>query len=180
MDADVELVRNARDGNRKAFDELIRRTTRLIYAKHFLDTGSPDLAEDLVQETFVRAYRSISRLSEPGTFRSWLLTIAHSVAVDHHRRNSREKRAEPRRVPESTLANTPAPECAPSEQLDRVRNALLALPENYRLPLTLRYLDGKDYEAISSQLGLTNGSLRGILYRGLDLLRSTLKAEVPS
>jgi len=52
---------------------------------------------------------------------------------------------------------------------------LRSLPEEYRLPITLRYIAGADYETISTQLGLTNGSLRGLLHRGLNLLRNKLQ-----
>ena len=54
---------------------------------------------------------------------------------------------------------------------------LRSLPEEHRLPLTLRYIAGADYETISTQLGLTNGSLRGLLHRGLKMLRERLPAE---
>jgi DNA-directed RNA polymerase specialized sigma24 family protein len=60
----------------------------------------------------------------------------------------------------------------------RARLILQSLPEEYRLPLTLRYIDGADYDTIQMQLGLTAGSLRGILYRGLQLLRRSVKQEV--
>ena len=58
-----------------------------------------------------------------------------------------------------------------------MRDALQSLPEEYRLPLTLRYINGADYETITKQLGLGNGALRGLLYRGLKLLRSGLRTE---
>ena len=54
---------------------------------------------------------------------------------------------------------------------------LRSLPEEYRLPLTLRYIGGADYETICTQLGLTNGSLRGLLHRGLQLLRAKLPQD---
>jgi DNA-directed RNA polymerase specialized sigma24 family protein len=59
----------------------------------------------------------------------------------------------------------------------RVLAVLRSLPEEYRLPLTLRYIGGEDYESIGMQLGLTNGSLRGLLHRGLKMLRAKLPAE---
>src|SRR5205807_10077502 len=60
----------------------------------------------------------------------------------------------------------------------RVLAALRSLPEEYRMPLALRYLTGADYEAIGEQLGLTNGSLRGFLHRGLKMLRDRLPPEL--
>ena len=60
-----------------------------------------------------------------------------------------------------------------------MRSVLQSLPEEYRLPLTLRYLDGADYETITQQLGLTGTTLRGVLHRGLQLLRKAVKQEIP-
>src|SRR5687767_676339 len=80
-EADAALVMRARDGDRPAFEELVRRTSRLVFARLYLDTGRADRAEDLVQETYLLAFRSMRRLVDPAGFRSWLLTIAHNVLI---------------------------------------------------------------------------------------------------
>ncbi len=180
-DVELALVRSARAGDRPAFEELVRRTSRLIYARLYLETGDTHLAEDLVQETYLRAFRSIHQLAEPGGFRAWLMTVAQTVAIDAYRRSSRLRRAEPPREDARALDRAAAPRAEDSERLEareKVRSVLKSMPEEYRLPLTLRYIDGADYDQITLQLGLTNGSLRGLLYRGLKLLRSALKPEV--
>lgn len=178
METEEGLVRRARDGDRGAFEELVRRTTRLVYAKLYLETGDPVQAEDLVQETYLRAFRSVHRVTEPAGFRAWLLTIAQSAAIDAWRRGGKRRRETVVLQNEQVLEGTPAPqeeENGKREQLDKVRSILQSLPENYRLPLTLRYLDGQDYESITMQLGLSNGSLRGLLHRGLQLLKEGMK-----
>ncbi len=82
------------------------------------------------------------------------------------------------------LALLPSAEPPPDKnaELTELRQRLLAvlrsLPEEYRLPLTLRYIAGADYDAISEKLGLTNGSLRGLLHRGLKLLRDRLPPDL--
>src|ERR1700730_19370902 len=81
-DAEVALVRSARAGDRAAFEELVRRTSRLVFARLYLETGDTHTAEDLLQETLLTAFRSLSGLLNPKTFRSWLLTIAQNVAID--------------------------------------------------------------------------------------------------
>jgi len=177
---DVALVRRARDGDRAAFDELVRRTSRLVYARLVLDTGDAHRAEDMLQETLLRAYRAIGQLEDAKQFRPWLLAIAQNVLTDAARRDARLKRAEPPRS-ETPLAELPAAAQA-DPQRDELRQQVLdvlrSLPEEYRLPLTLRYIGGADYETISTQLGLTNGSLRGLLHRGLRLLRERLPSEL--
>ena len=177
--ADKDLVRQAQGGDRTAFEELVRRTSRLVFARLYLDTGDAHVAEDLLQETLLLAYRSLRQLTDPAGFRSWLLTIAQNVLVGAARREARLKRTAPARVA-TPLAAVPANAPPPEEQAqraelrERVLAVLRSLPEDYRLPLTLRYLAGADYETISTQLGLTNGSLRGLLHRGLKMLRARL------
>jgi RNA polymerase sigma-70 factor (ECF subfamily) len=180
-ESDEALVRQAQRGDRAAFEELVRRTSRLLFARLYLDTGDTHRAEDLVQETWLRAFRSLAALSDPGNLRPWLLTIAQHVLTDDARAQARRKRANPPRSGPEALALHASPAPPPEEQAAqaelrrRVVSVLRSLPEEYRLPLTLRYLAGADYETIETQLGLSNGALRGLLYRGLKLLRARLE-----
>lgn len=181
-DTDTALVARARDGDRAAFEELVRRTSRLVFARLYLDTGRSDRAEDLLQETYLLAFRSLRRLTDPTVFRPWLLAIAHNVLIDDSRRASRLKRAAPPAadLPLALLPSAgPRPdEMAQREELRaRVLSVLRSLPEEYRLPLTLRYITGANYDDIGEQLGLTNGSLRGLLHRGLKMLRDRLPPD---
>ena len=182
-EADVALVRKAQGGDRAAFEEMVRRTSRLVFARLYLETGDAHRAEDLLQEALLRAYRALGELREPGQFRTWLLSIAQNVLTDAARREARQKRAEPPRAGLGALAGVPGPEPPPVEEAaraelrERVLDVLRALPEEYRLPLTLRYLAGADYATIETQLGLSNGALRGLLHRGLKLLRARLGPE---
>lgn len=181
-DTETALVAKARDGDRAAFEELVRRTSRLVFARLYLDTGHAARAEDLLQETLLLAFRSVRRIADPATFRPWLLAIAHNVLIDDARRSSRQKRtAPPAAKPLAALPSTgpSPPEAAEKEeQRQQVLAVLRSLPEEYRLPLTLRYITGADYDAIGEQLGLTNGSLRGLLHRGLKMLRDRLPADI--
>ncbi len=176
---DDELVLQAKNGNQAAFEELVRQTSRLVYARIFMETGNPHRTEDLVQETYLTAFRSIQQVSDPKGFRSWLFQIAQTVVIDAYRRDTRKKRSGPR-ADESVLARVESRGADPSdvaEQEDsqqQVLAILRSLPEEYRMPLMLRYLSGADYETISRQLGLSNGSLRGLLNRGMSMLRAEL------
>ena len=82
MEADDDLVGQAQNGDRPAFEELVRRTTRLLYARLYLETGDRHHAEDLMQETYVRAWRSMHQITDPSGFRTWLSRIAQTVAID--------------------------------------------------------------------------------------------------
>src|SRR5436305_13945554 len=99
-DSEHVLVRRAQEGDRSAFEELVRRTSRLVYARLYLETGDAHQAEDLLQETLLTAYRTLRQLAEPAKFRAWLLRIAQNLAIDAARRAQRQKRTpEPLRPP---------------------------------------------------------------------------------
>src|SRR6266545_243904 len=173
-DTEAILVVKAQRGDRSAFEELVRRTSRLLFARLYLETGDTHRAEDLLQETLLQAYRSLHKLEEPGKLRAWLLTIAHNVLLDAARREMRQKRSAPLQGLGGLRGPPPEPdkEAERNELRERVLAILRSLPEDYRLPLTLRYIAGADYETIETQLGLSNGALRGLLHRGLKLLRA--------
>jgi RNA polymerase sigma-70 factor, ECF subfamily len=180
-ETDEGLVRKAQTGDRAAFGELVRRTSRLVYARLYIETGDRHFAEDLLQETWILAYRSLGRLNNPGSLRSWLLAIAQNVLAEAVRRNSRQKRSPPPRADAHFLAEvassqpTPVQHAERADTHDKVLAVLRSLPEEYCSALSLRYLAGADYETIETQLGLSNGSLRGLLHRGLKMLRSRLE-----
>lgn len=181
MDNEEGLVRRAREGDRSAFEELVRRTSRMVYARLYLETGDAHLAEDLVQETYLRAFRSIRQMIEPRGFRAWIMTIGQSALIDNARHASALRRSPPPRATQEALDGVAAAENDEAVQADtrsKVRTILQSMPEEYRLPLTLKYIDGADYDSIQLQLGLSPGSLRGLLYRGLQLLRRAVKQEV--
>ena len=182
---DTALVKQARNGDQAAFEELVRRTSRLVFARLFLDTGNAHRAEDLLQETLLLAFRSLRKLENAALFRPWLLTIAHNVVIDDARRESRQKRVGANgAVDTATLGTIPASGLSPEDAAEReelrqrVLSVLRSMPEEYRLPLTMRYITGADYDTIGEQLGLTNGSLRGLLHRGLKMLRDRLPPEM--
>src|SRR5437899_723572 len=145
-DSDEALVRVAQGGDRGAFEEMVRRTSRLVFARLYLETGDTHRAEDLLQETLLHAFRSLGELADPKGFRPWLLKIAQNVVLDAARHESRQKRAAPRHGTTAVLNTLEDKEPAPDAQVAReeLRGQVLAilrsLPEDYRLPLTLRYI----------------------------------------
>ena len=181
---ETSLVARSRAGDREAFEELARRTARLVFARIYLETGDPHRAEDLVQETYLSAWRSIRQVEGANGFRPWLMSIAHTTVVDSVRRESRKKRKGGLRASDEALQDvpdrTPQPPdaAAKSDERRRVLSVLRSLPQEYREPLMLRYLMGADYETIGRQLAISNGSLRGLLSRGLAMLRKELKEDV--
>src|SRR5205823_8748233 len=180
---DEALVQKSRQGDRGAFEELVRRTARLVFSRAYIETGDVHRAEDLTQESYLTAWRSIRQLADPRGFRPWLLSIVHTAAIDASRRQNRKKRWGGKRAETHEMLKisdgsaTPAESTERRDERQRALAVLRDLPDEYRQVLTLRYLGGADYETISRQLALSNGSLRGLLHRGLALLRSRLSEE---
>ena len=178
---DEALVVRSRRGDRAAFEELVRRTARLLFAHLYLKTSDVHKTEDLVQETYLLAWRSIADLDDPKTFRAWLTTIANSSLIDSVRRDARKKRKSGPRASEDELLGaadakpTPEQSAAEPDERRRVLSLLQNLPAEYREPLMLRYLGGADYETIGRQLAISNGSLRGLLQRGMKMLRDQIE-----
>ena len=171
MDPAIEmaLVRRAQAGDRTAFEEIVRAYARLVWASVYGLVRDRVWTEDIVQETFLRAWESLRELKEPGAFRGWLLTIARRLAWRRAELSGRDDLVP--EVPE-TPAETDAHD--PEEAREKVQEALARLPERYRIPVTLHFLNGMEYGAISKVTGLANGSLRGLLARGAAKLRAEL------
>ncbi len=170
-----DLYRAAIHGDREAFEMIIRTQSRALFAIAYGILQNREEAEDVVQDTLVKAWKTRWRVRDPEKFPAWLGTIARHRAHDVARR----RRSVP--FPAEAVGPTDHPfaeaaqaskEQAMSEQ---VRAALASLPEMHRAALTLRYFESMDYAAIERTLGLSNGALRGILGRAMATLRQRLR-----
>ena len=167
-----EIYRAAIRGDRGAFETVIRSSSRNLFAIAYGILQNREEAEDVVQDTFVKAWKSRWRVREAAKFPAWLSTIARHRARDL----ARKRRPEP--LPENFEATELVEFESAGQKADldgEVRSALAQLPELHRAALTLRYFEDLDYGTIEQTLGLTNGSLRGILGRALGLMRKRLK-----
>ena len=175
--AEHAIYRAAIQGDREAFEMVIRSTSRNLFAIAYGILQNREEAEDVVQDTFVKAWKSRWRVRDSAKLPAWLSTIARHRARDL----ARKKRPEP--LPEN-LESSEVVEFESAGQtadLDgEVRSALAQLPELHRVALTLRYFEDLDYGTIEQTLGLTNGALRGILGRALGLMRKRLKPALAS
>jgi RNA polymerase sigma-70 factor (ECF subfamily) len=167
--AELALVWRAQAGDRVAFEDLIRAHARLIWASVYGWVKDPAWTEDLVQETFLRAWESLKDLNQPEAFRGWLLTVARRLAW---RQAEIAGRADVMPVVPDHAASVD--EADPEEARDEVQKALARLPERYRVPVTLHFLNGLEYGAIEKLTGMANGSLRGLVARGVAKLRAEL------
>ena len=174
MDAsEREHYRAAIQGDREAFEMIIRTHSRTLFAIAYGILQSPEEAEDVVQDSLIRAWNMRRRVRDPEKFPAWLSMIARHRAHDVFRKRRHGFIYE---TIETTDVNT-AETGAIDQQLQL---ALATLPELYRAALTLRYFEEMDYRNIERTLGLTNGALRGILGRALASLRKQLRPALAS
>ena len=165
------MVLAALAGDDEAFETVIRTYSRRLYVVAYGIVQDVADAEDTVQDTFLKAHHQRGRLREPEKFPAWLMTVTRNGARDRLRR--RRPQADPAAF--ETMADhnvaTPGSALEQEEHQAHLRRALAKLPEEHRTALTLRYLEGLDYRAIETAMGLSNGALRGILGRALGTLR---------
>jgi RNA polymerase sigma-70 factor, ECF subfamily len=174
MSEDATWVAAARDGDRAAFGRLYERYARMVHGVLLAKVPVSDV-DDLVQDVFIRALRRLSTLRETASFGAWLAAVARNVAHDYHRRA----------VPEE-----PLPEDASDQEIHRgtsgvdqdgpsaaILEAVKSLSETYRETLILRLVEGMTGPEIASRTGMTHGSVRVNLHRGLEQLRAKLRAS---
>jgi RNA polymerase sigma-70 factor (ECF subfamily) len=168
--SEYAIYRAAIQGDREAFEMVIRSMSRNLFAIAYAILQSREEAEDVVQDTFVKAWKSRWRIRDHAKLPAWLATIARHRARDL----ARKRRPDP--LPENFEAVEVGETAGGIADLDgEVRSALAQLPELHRAAVTLRYFEDLDYGTIEQTLGLTNGALRGILGRALGLMRKRLK-----
>jgi RNA polymerase sigma-70 factor (ECF subfamily) len=169
-----EQYRAAIRGDREAFEMIIRTHSRTLFAIAYGILQNREEAEDVVQDSLVKAWKIRWRVRDPEKFPAWLATIARHKAHDVFRKR--------RTVPLTAQLTEPIEsEPADTSALDqRLHSALAALPEVHRAALTLRYFEEMDYRTIENTLGLTNGALRGILGRALASMRKQLRPILAS
>src|SRR5260370_9735873 len=174
MDANErEVYRAAIHGDREAFEMIVRTDSRPFFAIAYGILQNREEAEDAVQDALIKAWKSRWRVRDPEKFPAWLCMIARHRARDVFRRR--------RTVPVSEIPETTEAKTTDTTALDRqLHSALAELPELHRAAISLRYFEEMDYATIENRLGLTNGSLRGILGRALATMRKQLKPALAS
>ena len=168
-----EQYQAAIHGDRQAFEMIIRTHSRTLFAIAYGILQNREEAEDVVQDSLVKAWKTRWRARDPEKFPAWLATIARHRARDIFRRRrtvSLEEVIEPSLVTKMD----------DSDLDQKLHSALAGLPELHRAALTLRYFEEMDYRTIENNLGLTNGALRGILGRALASLRKQLRPALAS
>ncbi|WP_432950243.1 RNA polymerase sigma factor [Kribbella sp. CA-253562] len=169
---EAAIVHRVRGGDSAAYAELVNRHAQVAQRMAVLLGAGAD-ADDVVQESFVKAYRALGSFRTDSAFRPWLLRIVanetRNLLRSKHRRARREELAT---LPEEVL--DPATAVLSSERRRELLDALKALPEQYRLVVTCRYLLELDEQETATVLGWPRGTVKSRLHRALQKLRTQL------
>jgi len=181
---DEELVALSMRGDTESFDQLILRWERPIYALAYRVIGREEEARDVVQETFLRAYRGIGSFRGQAKFSSWIYRIALNLCRDWIRR---ERRTPVSPVPEGADLGEMAAERGPVESIEElvarqdlsrvVAKAMEQLPEEQRTAIILKEYHGMTFQEIADLQGCPLSTVKTRLYQGLIVLRRRLQEE---
>jgi RNA polymerase sigma-70 factor (ECF subfamily) len=169
---DSSLVLAAREGDRAAFGGLYARYARMVHGILLARVPASDV-DDLVQDVFLRALPHLSDLRDVRRFGPWIAAIARNRASDYYRQ-TRAIAAVTESLPEDE-AELPASNTAPDAEAAAILAFVRSLPETYRETLILRLVEGMTGPEIAVRTGLTPGSVRVNLHRGMQQLREKLK-----
>jgi RNA polymerase sigma-70 factor (ECF subfamily) len=183
---DAAAVALARDGNSEAFHALVDRHSRAVYRLAHRMTGNAQDAEDVVQETFLRAYKQLGRFESRANFSTWLHRIAVNCSIDlirsrAHRETGHDEgdlehfgaattRSDAGHSPERLMLST--------EVQDRVNAAMAALSRMERAAFVLRHFEGQSIEEISRALGLKANATKHSIFRAVRKMRTALEPFV--
>ncbi len=182
---DSTAAEQARHGDQNAFRVLVERHSQPVFRLAFRMTGNEQDAEDVVQETFLRAYKQIHRFDGRSAFGTWVYRICANCSLDMIRaRKSRKEQPTAASDDDYTAnwlerlaAHDPSPErlTQSGEIADLIEPALQSLTETERTAFVLRHYEGCDIEEIARTLGVQNNAAKHSVFRAVQKLRRALE-----
>ena len=181
-EADLALVRRAKKGDYRAFDLLVLKYQSRIVSIAFKFVKEIQLAEDISQESFIKAYRSIDSFREESAFYTWLYRITANTAKNYLVSKGRRKESSISELSTSEkedffeLPTNDSPEQILMAQSlkDTIYDALSGLPEDTRTALSLREFEGLNYEEIAEIMNCPVGTVRSRIFRGREALENLI------
>ncbi len=170
---DPHVVRAAKAGDLSAFEALVRRYQLDVYRFSLHLTRDAPAAEDVTQDTFVRAYRSIGRYRGNSRFSTWLFSIARNCIHDEYRRAARQAR-----LTTKLEAGEASHAAADATSAPEVREALATLPRDLLEPVVMIDLFGFSYREVSQLSGVSEGTIKSRMHRARQQLADLLGPDV--
>lgn len=178
MKTDVALIEATLQGDQRAFEELVRAYQNRVFGFvcHYL--GDHQEAEDVVQETFVQAFRKLASFRRASSFHTWIYRIAFNLSATRRKRRSRQNSVDLQSSQANRVldrAESPEQQLTRQERAVQVQAALAEMSEEYRTILVLREMNDCDYDAIAEILAIPVGTVRSRLHRARLELRERLQ-----
>jgi len=182
-DSDAAVVRQVRAGDKDAFRVLVERHSHALFRLAYRMTGNEHDADDVVQETFLRAFRHLNRFEPARSFAAWLHRIAVNCSINLiHQRPPQVERSQSytplsTNTLDSLAATTPPPDRAAihAELQERVQAALGRLSAGERTAFVLRHFEGESIEQIGAVLGVGTSAAKQYVFRGVQKVRRELE-----
>lgn len=175
------LLQKAQEGDRKAFEALVALHSRRVYNLALGYTGRHHDAEEIAQTVFVKVWKALPQFRGASAFSTWLYRLTLNACTDHYRRERKHREDlsldDPDLAPIRDAAPSPEEIVIQREEEAILRKALAELPEQHRVILILREMDGLDYQEIAQVLELQVGTVKSRLTRARRALREKLLAE---
>ncbi|CAA9566269.1 MAG: RNA polymerase sigma-70 factor [uncultured Thermomicrobiales bacterium] len=179
--ADADLIGRAAEGDARALEVLYDRYSRVVFSFALRTVGDRELAEELLQEVFFRAWKQGAAYSaERGTFITWLLTITHNMAIDEVRKRQRRPQRADGEEPETVLAAMAETGSGVEDEVwigvlrETINGALGQLPVPQREAIELAYFQGLTQREIAERLGEPLGTVKTRMRLGMQKLREAL------
>ncbi len=174
------LLAAIRGGDRSAAEELVERTYSAVYASLFRLCGDGDLAADLTQETYRKAWEALDSFDGRSQFFTWLYRIAYTTFLNHIRRPRRITSLEEAGAPDVRDESPAADEVLSSrEEGERLRAAVMTLPDDLRFTVTAHFWGGLPVKEIARIENITGVAIRKRLRKAFTILESSLDKESP-
>lgn len=169
---EIALLRRAQAGDQDAFGEVVNLHWKRAFWTAYDVLYDHDRAQDVAQEAFVKVHKALQSYDLSRDFASWLYRIVLNLAIDHKRRMERDRTVATDKVEELVDARKAATEDdEKAATIERVEQVLEGMPEEYRIPLTMKDIDGLSVEEVARILDLSYSTVRWRLHRARSLFR---------
>ena len=184
---DTELVTKAKAGDGKAYDALVMLYKDAVYGVVFRMVRNKQEAEDLTQETFIKAYNSIYSFNETYAFSTWLFKIATNTCIDFFRKRKLRTHSMDQTIrykddeiktEYADTERTADKDLLAREKTKLIKQAIESLPEKYKTAIKLRHHEEMSYEDIAQLLDLPLGTVKARIFRAREMLKKTLRDAI--
>lgn len=183
MEQEQQLINQAKSGNMQAFQQLVESYSRKLYAAAYRILNDQGMAEDCVQEVFVKIYQKIGSFDERSKFSTWLYAVTVNTAIDIQRKVAKHLNSHAGEAPDfdqmsAEPLNTPENEHWQRNISEQTQRALMQLGEDMRIAFLLRHHEERSIEEISQILELNPNTVKNRIFRAVSRLREILEPRL--